>query len=623
MESQEVKIVGFRRTIILFYLIFIVGDYIWWLPSCSDHLITAQMFVAFITSISYVRFILVKYILISVWYFFTIKYIKEYDANDSKKAVRAGICINCAEKLPFVVEGVFVLFMIPTLISINKKCGFNADVMAMTSMHIGATAVTGCTINVFYLRNFEKWVAQYVPFTGRSPIYFGNSERGMMVAFVNVFSQIFVVFAILKGGAPNFGPDEQVDLMINAISNLVVNSIWSTVCTIIQFRGTRHVLRDVSGVVNSLSEKDYRREVTIVPSRDELGVITNGIKEYVGHSKGIITEIQRSASSSAEMAGNLDRQSDVTAKAVESILTSTDAMNESVNSETEAFNQMSGNCKLLTSSIERLSNDISLQKSAVYESSSAVEEMVGNIKSVTDILAKNSVTVESLSEASIQGRKRIQDSVVSAEAILKDSQGLLDTTTVIQNIAEQTNLLAMNAAIEAAHAGETGKGFAVVASEIRKLAEDTNKQAKSIGESLQNLQESIKGISESTLSVQDNFNDIYELTSQVRNQEDVIKSAMDEQASGSELVLGAVKRITDITMSVTDGAKEMIESNSLITRDVELLAKETEKFNLTMNDVSKSAAEINRATSDTRRVVMENNIAVEELKNSVTGFIMK
>ena len=113
----------------------------------------------------------------------------------------------------------------------------------------------------------------------------------------------------------------------------------------------------------------------------------------------------------------------------------------------------------------------------------------------------------------------------------------------------------MNAAIEAAHAGEAGKGFAVVADEIRKLAEESSAQGKTITETLKVLSGEISTLSESAKVADEKFNIIFNLSEQVKNMSLRLMEAMREQENGSREVLTAIRDINTVTNQVNDGSK--------------------------------------------------------------------
>ena len=209
--------------------------------------------------------------------------------------------------------------------------------------------------------------------------------------------------------------------------------------------------------------------------------------------------------------------------------------------------------------MEQFNDHVEEQSASVVTSSSATEEMIANIQSVNDTLSNNSQSVKELKEASEEGHTSLNEVVNDIQGIARESASLLEINAVMQNIASQTNLLSMNAAIEAAHAGDSGRGFAVVADEIRKLAESSSKQSKTIGGVLKSIKGSIDKITKSTDVVLSKFDAIEGGVNTVALQEDNILNAMEEQGRGSKQILKAVSNVKEVTHQVKEAARRLVE----------------------------------------------------------------
>lgn len=222
------------------------------------------------------------------------------------------------------------------------------------------------------------------------------------------------------------------------------------------------------------------------------------------------------------------------------------------------------------SALLNVTNDMS---EAVSVSSSAVEEMIGNINSISSILSKNEIAVNKLEVATNIGKSNLTDVTELVSQIEQNSKGLVEMSNMIQSIANRTNLLAMNAAIEAAHAGESGKGFAVVADEIRKLAESSSTEAKRIGEVLINVKDLIDSAYGKTVSTQHEFENIVSLSSMVKNQENVVKDAMTEQNKGNQILLESLAQLKASEQAVSDASNKLSNGTQLIMSAISNLGK--------------------------------------------------
>ena len=204
--------------------------------------------------------------------------------------------------------------------------------------------------------------------------------------------------------------------------------------------------------------------------------------------------------------------------------------------------------------------------------------------------------------------------------ISEKSVSLFEASQIIQNIAGQTNLLAMNAAIEAAHAGESGKGFAVVALEIRKLAEESNAQGKRIGAVIKETAEIISNLTEMGLKAEQSFIGVYNSVSKISEKEDSIVQAMHGQDRNGRYVIDSIKKINEITGEVKAGASEMLAGGKQIAVEMQRLSEITRNTTGSMNEIASGAEQITCAVEEVNEITRKNKTSIENLANEVRKF---
>ncbi len=270
--------------------------------------------------------------------------------------------------------------------------------------------------------------------------------------------------------------------------------------------------------------------------------------------------------------------------------------------------------------INQLNTSIETQAASVAQSSASIEQMVANITSIGKTLGKSGEVIKDLTTATSDGKATLITSNTVTQKIAEESGSLMEASSVIQHIASQTNLLAMNAAIEAAHAGEAGKGFAVVADEIRKLAEESSAQGKTITATLKNLSSEIETLSDSSKTVESKFNAIFTLAEQVNEMSVRLTEAMREQEHGSKEVLAAIKTINTVTLEVQAGSEEMLKGGKGVAVEMQKLDELTHVITDSMNEMASGAVQINHAVKEVSDLTQKNKQSIENLAEEVGKF---
>jgi methyl-accepting chemotaxis protein len=351
------------------------------------------------------------------------------------------------------------------------------------------------------------------------------------------------------------------------------------------------VLRDISE-----GEGDLTKTIE-VKTKDEIGDLAHYFNLTLEKIRQLVVVIKQQSSALFDIGSDLASNMTETAAAMNQITANIRNIKGRVLNQSASVTETNATMEQVTANIGRLNIHVEKQSQSMAKSSSAIEEMIANIQSVAVTLEKNTSSMKDLSQSAEIGRGSLSEVVTDIQAIAKESEGLMEINAVMENIASQTNLLSMNAAIEAAHAGEAGKGFAVVADEIRKLAESSSEQSKTISSVLKKIKTSIDKITKSTDDVLQKFEAIEGGVATVSDQSVNIRSAMEEQSVGSRQIMEAIASLNDITHQVKGGSQEMLEGSEQVITESRNLEVVTTEITNGMNEMASSADQINVAVA--------------------------
>ncbi len=294
-----------------------------------------------------------------------------------------------------------------------------------------------------------------------------------------------------------------------------------------------------------------------VKGNDEITELATDFNTFTGSLRTIIAGVKESTGVMAKVSTDLESQMVSASQRLEEIKRSTIVLSDGVANQTEVLGSAEGTLKKIVADIQRM-DDIAVQEaSTITQSSAAIEEMVSSINSVNKIVIDMAVEYKHLKSSGEVGKEKQATVRERIREVVKGSVKLQEANTVIEEISNQTNLLAMNAAIEAAHAGEVGKGFAVVADEIRNLAESSAEQSKSIGAELRAVHETIASIEAASKESEESYEDVFGGIDNLANLITQVQGAMSEQSIGSQEVMRALRMITETAHEVQKAASNM------------------------------------------------------------------
>ena len=441
---------------------------------------------------------------------------------------------------------------------------------------------------------FQKWDQNDIP-DALTAAYTTGMEQITNKPYTDEFGTFISSFdPIIQNGKVMsiLGADYDISKVrayeLGAQISLVISIIAAAALAFILSTSLIKPIRELEKIAEAISKMDFSFIIKNF-RKDEIGHMQKALVKIRDNLKEAIDKLNKSLKKITGDSERLNAVISESSNALEVITGNMEKMKLDTESQTMSVMETSGAIDNIVGSIDSLNEAVYAQATHITQSSAAIEQMVAHIDSIRQVANNAGKTADTISESSSNGQEKLRRLADEITAIHEQSETLQNANKTIAEIAAKTNLLAMNAAIEAAHAGESGKGFAVVASEIRKLAEMSSKESDSISSEINKMEKRIVQITavstDTVKSMEMMFTEIKALDESFG----VMNNAVEEQSTGGSQILTALRALQEITGKVKEGTDNIHQQSGAIQKVAVTLENISQK-------VANQAVEVNVAS---------------------------
>ena len=294
-----------------------------------------------------------------------------------------------------------------------------------------------------------------------------------------------------------------------------------------------------------------------VKTNDEVGRVAGSFNLFVDKLHTIVSDAKGAVHETNEITHSLSGAAESTSSSVENIDGSIESVKQQLSSLQGHIDESASSMEEIEASTGTFDSTISNQAVMVEESNAAIHQMIASLKNVGSITVSKKESTKNLRSYAEEGKTQIDRTSEDFRSVADKISHINEMAAAISQIASQTNLLSMNAAIEAAHAGDSGKGFAVVAEEIRKLAETASESSRSIADLIRSINEEVSSTASNVEKTTGTFDTIASEIQQTADAFDEIEMAVSELNEGGRQILQSTEEINQITSTVQAGSAEI------------------------------------------------------------------
>lgn len=407
----------------------------------------------------------------------------------------------------------------------------------------------------------------------------------------------------------------------NSIIGGLIIAVILLVCILIILKIIISKFDSIKKNIDNLNtgDKDLTKRLPIYHN-NEISQVKISVNEFVDNVHSTVKNIGEANTALKVSFENVSTRLGETRTQIQNISREIAEATEMLNKEDACVDNTSTAVTQISSNIKELNELITQQAAAITEASASIEEMIGNINTVSESMGRMSDEFNELNAATTEGIEKNAAVNELLQIVLDQSKSLQDTNRIISSISSQTNLLSMNAMIESAHAGIAGKGFAVVAEEIRKLADTSAKQSKSIGENLKMIALNITKVVDSANASKISLEKVNSKTQNTAQLVSEIKQAMDEQTEGSKQMLQVLSSMTQTSDNVLSSSREIEKGTNEILSSVSVLKEASQNMSVNFDKIVTSADETKQTTEQLDNLSMRMAVAVWNISNRIDEF---